>query len=358
MDEKHFITDFAPRLLAWYDRHGRRGLPWQGKRDAYAVWVAEIMLQQTQVGTVIPYYQRFIGAFPDVEALAAAELDQVLHLWSGLGYYARARNLHCAARRIRAEHGGVFPDRLETVMALPGIGRSTAGAILAQAFDQRHPILDGNVKRVLCRLYAIEGWPGHSAVQKRLWRLAEHHTPGERVGDYTQAIMDLGATLCRRGDPSCAVCPFSGDCLAFRRGLARELPVPKPRRALPRRSALFLVILDESGRILLERRPPSGIWGGLWSLPECEERVEPVEWCRRALGYEAEPGPVLSPFVHTFSHFQLKIEPVVLRLTGGESANAVMDARPLLWYNRRQPPACGIAAPVRRLLEQLDSKLD
>ncbi len=354
VDEALLVEEFAPRLLKWYDRHGRRGLPWQKRRSAYAVWIAEIMLQQTQVTTVLPYYRRFMAALPNVEALAAADLDQVLHLWSGLGYYARARHLHRAAQWIREAHGGEFPSCLEEVLALPGIGRSTAGAILAQAFGQRHPILDGNVKRVLCRLYAIDEWPGRAAVQRRLWWLADYHTPVERVADYTQAIMDFGATCCRRGRPACEECPFASECLSRRCGRERELPLSRSRKGLPGRHVTLLLITNSVGSVLLERRPPNGIWGGLWSLPECDKGMEPVEWCRRTLGYRIELEGTLPQLAHSFSHFRLEIEPLVARVVGSDSVKGVMEPRPLLWYNRRQPERCGIAAPVQRLLEQLD----
>ena len=311
------------------------------------------MLQQTRVDTVVPYFRRFLKEFPSLRALAAAELDQVLHLWSGLGYYARARNLHRAARIVRDEHGGRFPRDLKAAMQLPGIGRSTAGAILSQAFDQRHAILDGNVKRLLCRLHAIDQWPGGAAVQSRLWRLADDYLPCERNADYTQAIMDFGALQCRRTRPRCGECPFAGECLAFLQGRTDELPVPRRYRALPLRTVVLLLIADASGRILLERRPPAGVWGGLWSPPECEEGVDPVLWCREKLGLQVEAGDSIAPFIHTFTHFRLRIRPQVVYLQGEESVARVMEARSLLWYNRERPEPCGVAAPVRRLLEQL-----
>ena len=240
---------FQRRLLAWFDEHGRHDLPWQQERTPYRVWVSEIMLQQTQVATVIPYFERFMARFPDVVALAAAEQDEVLHLWTGLGYYARGRNLHKAARVVVAEHGGELPLGLEALAALLGIGRSTAGAIVSQSSGRRAVILDGNVKRSLTRLHAVEGWPGRPAVERRLWALAEHYTPDTRLADYTQAMMDLGATLCRRGRPDCARCPFADVCVAHARGEERRFPESKPKTALPTRTTLMLLLRDERGII-------------------------------------------------------------------------------------------------------------
>ncbi|NBB92056.1 MAG: A/G-specific adenine glycosylase, partial [Gammaproteobacteria bacterium] len=260
--------DFAQRLLAWWEQHGRHDLPWQQERSPYRVWVAEIMLQQTQVGTVIPYFERFMGRFPDLPSLAHAPIDDVLAHWSGLGYYARARNLHAAAVRCLEEHGGDLPPDAESLERLPGIGRSTANAIVAQAQDRRAPILDGNVKRVLARHAGVEGWPGRSAVLRSLWQEAEALTPQDRARDYTQAIMDLGATLCTPRRPACERCPVDEDCFARRADRVEELPAPKPKRSRPLRDATLVIIENDRGELLLQRRPPSGIWGGLWSLPE------------------------------------------------------------------------------------------
>jgi len=348
----YIVDRFAGRLLKWYRRHGRKGLPWQQNRTAYTIWVAEIMLQQTQVATVIPYYQRFLNHFPDTIALADAGIDEVLHLWSGLGYYARGRNLHRAARMIRDRYDGIFPQTFDEIVALPGIGRSTAGAILSQAFGQRYPILDGNVKRLLSRLHAIDEWPGKTAVQKTLWQLAVHYMPHGQMADYTQAIMDFGATLCRRTRPACGDCPFVADCLAHQQRREQELPVPRKSGRLPVRHATLLLITDTDGRVLLERRPPAGIWGGLWSLPECDDEADPAGWCRKELGCEIELQEALPPLHHTFSHFRLVITPLPARLF--DNFIGVMEARPLLWYNVRQPEICGLAAPVQRLLEQFD----
>ncbi len=342
---------FAQRLLAWYDRHGRRELPWQVERTPYRVWVSEVMLQQTQVATVIPYFERFMARFPSVTALAAAELDEVLALWSGLGYYSRARSLHRAGGIIASRHQGRFPTTLDEVQALPGIGRSTAGAILALACDQPHAILDGNVKRVLSRYHAVAGWPGQPAVERQLWALAEQHTPQQRVAAYTQAIMDLGATLCTRTRPRCPDCPQRRDCAAANAGTAARYPEPKPRKALPVRQATLLLVTDGADQVLLQRRPPSGIWGGLWSLPEAAVAESAAQWCRRhgltALG--CEPWPLLR---HTFSHFHLDITPLHVRVTEA-APGAIMEPDGALWYKTDLCHQLGLPAPIRRLLGQL-----
>ena len=265
------MNTFADALLRWFDRDGRHDLPWQHPRTPYRTWVAEIMLQQTQVQTVIPYYARFLEALPTLPALAAADADRVLALWSGLGYYARARNLHRAAQVCVAEHGGELPVDFDALAALPGIGRSTAGAILAQAHGARFAILDGNVKRTLARVHGIDGWPGSSAVEKRLWAIAEASLPDARLADYTQAIMDFGATLCTRHDPGCLLCPLQDGCVARREGRVDQLPQARPGKPLPERRTLMLLLRDDAGQVLLARRPPTGVWAGLWSLPETDD---------------------------------------------------------------------------------------
>lgn len=340
---------FAERLLAWYDRHGRKDLPWQRDPTPYRVWVSEVMLQQTQVATVIPYYERFMARFPALADLAAAPEDAVLALWSGLGYYSRARNLHRTAALIAAAHGGTFPATLEQVQALPGIGRSTAGAILALSRGQRHPILDGNVRRVLARYHAINGWPGEAAVERRLWQQAEQHTPTARVAAYTQAIMDLGATLCSRSRPRCGDCPQAAQCQAHAAGEPARYPAPRPRKTLPERQATFLLVSNDAGEVLLERRPPGGIWGGLWSLPEAEGESA-AQWCRRhGLRLRAEtPWPVLR---HSFSHFHLAIAPLHVRVK--EAAGAVMEAGGAVWYKTELCDQLGLPAPIKRLLARL-----
>jgi A/G-specific adenine glycosylase len=282
------MSDFSDKLLTWHDTHGRKDLPWQKHSTAYRVWISEIMLQQTQVATVIPYYDRFMDRFPDLISLANAELDDVLHLWSGLGYYARARNLHKAAKSVRDDHGGVFPMEFEEVTALPGIGRSTAAAILALADNQHHAILDGNVKRVLTRYYMVEGWPGAPSVIQALWSLAEKLTPAQRVAQYTQAIMDLGATLCTRSRPACAICPLTADCQAHAANRQAEFPHRRPKKKLPVRETTFVMMCDQAGQVMLERRPPSGIWGGLWGFPECPDDANLDQWCSEQYAFEIE----------------------------------------------------------------------
>ena len=342
------MNSFAEQLLAWFDVYGRRGLPWQMARTPYRVWVSEIMLQQTQAAIVIPYYTRFITTFPTVQDLAVGELDQVLGLWAGLGYYARARNLHRAAGRVVREHGGVFPATMDGLMDLPGVGRSTAGAILAVAYGRRAPILDGNAKRVLARFEAVEGWPGSAAVQRALWGHAERHTPHTRVAEYTQAIMDLGATLCTRSQPRCGECPLSADCKARIAGLQGVLPTPRPRRARPRRDVRLLMIANAEGEVLLMRRPPSGIWGGLYSLPELADDEEPRGWCRHHLGMTVGAYTAGSAVEHAFSHFDLVIHPLAVRVEA--EPDTLMDRDGWLWYNPAQEQRVGIAAPIAVLL--------
>ena len=345
------MTDFSDRLLAWYDAHGRHDLPWSIPRTAYRVWISEIMLQQTQVATVIPFFQRFMRHFPNIATLAAAPLDEVLHHWSGLGYYARARNLHRAAQSIVMNHQGEFPRAHLAALDLPGIGRSTAGAVLALAYDQHQPILDGNVKRVLARHHAIEGWPNLPAIAHKLWTLAETHTPLSRVADYTQAIMDLGATVCTRTRPRCAECPVAGTCGARQTQRVAEIPSPRPRRVLPRRQTTFLVIEDRAGAWLLQRRPPAGIWGGLWSFPEITNAAQSVEWC---LAHEFEPlvdFSSLATIEHTFTHFHLSITPVYTKVR--ERAARCMDSDQWLWYNTAAPAQIGLAKPVGELIAEL-----
>jgi len=342
---------FDDKVLQWHARCGRRDLPWQIEPTPYRVWVSEIMLQQTQVATVIPYFRRFMERFPQVTDLADADLDEVLHLWSGLGYYARARNLHRAAGLIRDHHGGRFPEDFDDVVALPGIGRSTAGAILALSCGQRRPILDGNVKRVLCRHRGIDGWPGRAAVEKTLWRLAEALTPGERVGEYTQAMMDLGATVCRRSRPQCDACPVSDDCVARAEGRQHALPVPRPARERPVRSTVMLLITDRRGRVLLERRQSSGIWGGLWSFPELPEGFGAEEWVKERLGVPVAKSETWPDVNHGFTHFELAVTPQ--RIVLASQPSVIMEVGHWLWYNPESPKRFGTAAIVTRLLDAL-----
>ncbi|MDH5191508.1 MAG: A/G-specific adenine glycosylase [Gammaproteobacteria bacterium] len=349
------IEDFSQQLLSWFDQHGRHDLPWQKQITPYRVWVSEIMLQQTQVTTVIPYYEKFIQRFPEIESLATAPLDEVLHYWSGLGYYARARNLHKCAQMVVNEFNSEFPDNIEQMIALPGIGRSTAGAIQSIAHNQRHPILDGNVKRVLARLYAIEGWPGIKKIENKLWQLADFHTPHERVADYTQAIMDLGATVCTRSKPRCQHCPGSVDCKAHRLGTETTFPEKKPKKILPVRKTALLVVTNKKGEVLLEKRPPTGIWGGLWSLPECDHDNGDTQllnhWCRDNLGIQLDNIKYKPGFRHTFSHYHLDITPVSGQIRNNHSLR--VEEKETFWYNVHQPDARGLATPVTQVLNEL-----
>lgn len=344
------MHDFAQRLIAWQRRCGRHDLPWQQGADAYAVWVSEVMLQQTQVDTVIPYYRRFVERFPDLVALASARLDDVLALWSGLGYYARARNLHAAARRVMERHGGVFPRRFEDILNLPGVGRSTAAAIAALAHGERRAILDGNVRRVLCRLYGVEGWTGERGVEERLWRLAEALLPERDVGAYTQGLMDLGAIVCTRNRPRCDVCPCAVECSAARQGRQSELPNPRPRKALPERATAMLV-LRHGAEILLERRPPVGIWGGLWSLPECAVDADPAMAAER-LGCRSGVAQPLPSLTHAFTHFRLEIRPWLLAV---DRRAVVAESGGRLWLTPDEAIQSAVPTPVRRLLSALDA---
>ncbi|GAB2504801.1 A/G-specific adenine glycosylase [Pseudoxanthomonas sangjuensis] len=340
---------FAGRLLSWFDRHGRHDLPWQHPRTPYRVWLSEIMLQQTQVATVIPYFLRFVEAFPTVTALANAATDEVMAHWAGLGYYARARNLHDAAKRCVELHGGDLPRDFDALLALPGIGRSTAGAILAQAWDDRFPILDGNVKRVLARYHGIAGHPGLPAIEKRLWSLAESHLPSSRLADYTQAQMDFGATLCTRSKPACALCPLQEDCAALRDGLTDALPTPKPGKAIPEREAVALWLENAAGEILLQRRPPSGIWASLWTLPQADSDAAMREWFDEAVHGDYGRAEALPVVVHAFTHFRLRLQP--LRLRKVALRGVVRDNDGMRWVARGELVSLGLPAPIRKLLE-------
>ncbi|MCM5705209.1 A/G-specific adenine glycosylase [Larsenimonas salina] len=353
----HVLTAeaFQQRVFTWFDRYGRTHLPWQHNKTPYRVWVSEIMLQQTQVATVIEYYQRFMARFPDVKALAEAPLDEVLHLWTGLGYYARARNLYKAAGVVMSEHDGSFPvESVESLMTLPGVGRSTAGAIYSISTDRPAPILDGNVKRVLARLHAVEGWPGKTEVERYLWQLAEYYLPSTRAAEYTQAMMDLGATLCVRKRPACLLCPFEDVCMAHARGQEDAFPESKPKKAKPERQAYFALVQNDAGRVLLEKRPEKGIWGGLWSFPQFEDRDGLEAWLR-GLASDIQRTPHWAPFVHVFSHFRLTITPCPVRLRGVDEALQSADR---IWVDPSDVSGIGLAAPVKSLLEHLESARD
>ena len=353
-------THFSQPLLNWFKEHGRHDLPWQHPREPYRVWLSEIMLQQTQVQTVIPYFERFTQAFPTITALANASQDEVLHHWTGLGYYARARNLHKAAQQIQNEHGGQFPDEYENILALPGIGPSTAAAIIAQAYNQPHAILDGNVKRVLTRYHAISGWPGEKKIENQLWKITRLHTPNHSAADYTQAIMDLGAILCKRSKPLCESCPIRRHCLAKRQGNPQDYPTSKKRSKLPIRQTVMLLLENKKGEVLLQQRPASGIWGGLWSLPEVESATAAEQAVQQLTGFSPESTTTLDNFRHTFSHFHLDIEALHCKVS--INSHSVMDSDSLVWY-KGQPASTpqtsgitnklGLPAPVKLLLENL-----
>jgi A/G-specific adenine glycosylase len=343
-------SPIAPELIAWQARAGRHHLPWQEKRTPYRVWVSEIMLQQTQVSTVTPYYQRFMARFPDVRALADAPLDEVLHLWSGLGYYARARNLHRAAIQIRDEFAGEFPREFAEVEALPGIGRSTAGAILALSHGARFPILDGNVRRVLSRYFAVATPQGERATLERLWQLSERCTPHSQLAEYTQAIMDLGATVCVRRAPRCEACPLSPDCVARQTQRQQELPARRKAPTRPTRHAVMVVAVSDGGNVLLERRPDSGIWGGLWSLPQFDTDDAARNYISHSLPPAQSEPRALGNVEHVFTHFNLVMRPLLVRC---DSESGVMEEGSTLWYNLRVPARVGLPAPIRTLLARV-----
>jgi A/G-specific adenine glycosylase len=341
---------FAPSLLRWFDTDGRKDLPWQRDPTPYRVWVSEIMLQQTQVATVTGYFARFMGRFPDIRSLASARLDEVLHLWSGLGYYARARNLRRAAQAVVQSHGGEFPRTLDEVMALPGIGRSTAGAILALACGERHPILDGNVRRVLARYFGIEGDPGDAAVEQRLWALADACTPYERAAEYTQGIMDLGATVCSRSRPACLLCPVNPDCVARQWNRQDQLPAKRRRPRRTEREAWLVVARRGQRKVLVERRPPAGIWGGLWGLPEFPTRSHAEQWCREQLSGSSVPQRG-EPLRHAFSHFDYEMRPLVVHCLG--KAAGLRDDDRYRWYDVANPAKVGLPRPISTLIARV-----
>lgn len=340
--------EFSSTILAWYQQHGRKHLPWQHDRTPYRVWVSEIMLQQTQVTTVIPYYQRFITQFPTVHDLAAATQDDVLHLWTGLGYYARGRNLHATAQQVVAHWNGEFPRSVEQLCSLPGIGRSTAGAIAAISMDIRAPILDGNVKRVLTRFFAIDGWPGQTAVNQKLWEIADALTPNHSHQPYTQAMMDVGATLCTRSKPACGLCPLQPQCNAYAADKVTQYPNSKPKKEKPEKTTFLVMLEQPNGERLLQLRPQKGIWGGLWSFPEASNKQQAEQLAVQLLNTAVIQVEYLPPFRHTFSHYHLHIHPIRLRL----AANTPLREQQAgyQWYDPRQPSSLGLAAPVKALL--------
>ncbi len=339
---------FSDRIVRWQRQSGRHGLPWQATRDPYRIWLSEIMLQQTQVTTVIPYYERFLQAFPNFDALARASEEAVLERWSGLGYYSRARNLHRAARMVAERFHGVFPQQFEAVTALPGVGRSTAAAICAFAFGERRAILDGNVKRVLARFLGVAGYPGEKKIEAALWREAEARLPERDIEAYTQGLMDLGAIVCVRSRPRCEQCPLRGDCIALRENRVAELPVRKPAKALPLREVVMLMLVHR-GEVMLEKRPPTGVWGGLWSLPELAVEEDVATHCRLRLGLRVRRQKPWDPLHHGFTHYKLKITPqpvTVLR----RAAQVAEAGR--LWLPVEDAVGAAVPAPVRTLLRR------
>ncbi len=339
--------NFARKLIRWQQEHGRHNLPWQGTRDPYRIWVSEIMLQQTQVVAVIPYYQRFITRFPDVAALALASEEEVLARWAGLGYYARGRNLHRAAQQIMQAHGGIFPKTHEDILALPGIGRSTAAAISAFAFGERRAILDGNVKRVLTRVHGIAAWPGERKIEQNLWQLAESLMPAKDIDIYTQALMDLGATICTRSRPDCGRCPVADRCVARAQNLTATIPARRPKKPLPQHQTT-LIVLRHGRDVLLEKRPPAGIWGGLWCLPETS--LPPEQSCLALTGQAPEAVRELTSFTHTFTHFRLDIRSVELRLPRLSQPAAEPGK---IWMDLASALESAIPKPVKTLLQSL-----
>ncbi len=340
---------FSDAILTWYDKFGRKTLPWQQDKTPYKVWLSEIMLQQTQVTTVIPYFERFMARFPTVIDLANAEQDEVLHLWTGLGYYARARNLHKAAKIIATDYHGNFPTSIDEVQALPGIGRSTAGAVLSLALKQHHAILDGNVKRTLSRCYGVEGWPGKKAVENALWDIAERETPKNGVERYNQAMMDMGAMICTRSKPKCDLCPIADRCIAKAQQRQTDFPGKKPKTTKPEKSTWF-ALLQHDHYVWLEQRPSSGIWGGLWCFPQSDS-VDHHVLLQERIESPAITVPTpdtLIAFRHTFSHYHLDITPQLYQF---QSQPHMLSQG--LWFDLLTPPEIGLAAPVQSLLEQL-----
>jgi len=345
------MTDFSSRLITWQKQYGRHDLPWQNTADPYAIWVSEIMLQQTQVSAVIGYYSKFMQRFPDIAALADATQDEVLQHWSGLGYYSRARNLHNAAQTIMDEHDGRFPQDFAAIQTLSGIGRSTAAAIASFAFNQVQTILDGNVKRVLTRHFAIEGWPGTPKIENELWALADTLLPQADMVAYTQGLMDLGATLCTRSKPQCQLCPLHETCRAHQEHRVHQLPTPKPRKATPEKHTT-MIILQQGDSVMLEKRPPTGIWGGLWSFPEAGDNDDYATVAQHRFGVIAslkQPLPALS---HAFTHFKLHIKPQPLEVT---AHNSKVSEAGHVWLSIEDAIGAAIPTPVRKILQSLQN---
>ena len=350
----HTPTLFADQTLDWFDQHGRKHLPWQQNRTAYRVWVSEIMLQQTQVTTVIPYYERFMASFPSVFELAGATQDEVLNHWAGLGYYARGRNLHKCAQAVVDLHQGMFPNTVDALVELSGIGRSTAGAIISLSSGARAVILDGNVKRVLARYHGVEGWSGKTSVANVLWDHAETHTPEKRCDDFNQAMMDLGATLCTRSKPACERCPLKAQCFAYAEDKQTEFPHKKPKKTIPVKTTQWLVVRNPQGHIYLEQRPQQGIWGGLWSFPEIATEEDGRAACNAKHGSVASYETAES-FRHTFSHYHLDIHPTLLTLEASNvsAQQQIRSDNQSCWFTAEQLSAVGVPAPVEKFIKQL-----
>ena len=346
------MQSFSQQVLKWFDQHGRKNLPWQRDISPYRVWVSEIMLQQTQVKTVIPYFERFMQSFPSVQALAEAELDTVLKHWSGLGYYARARNMHKSARQICEKFNGKFPETMQEIVSLAGIGRSTGAAILSISKGQNQAILDGNVKRVLARVFAIEGWPGKAAVEKKLWGIADSLLPDSRNAAYTQAMMDLGATICTRTKPDCCHCPLQKDCQAHQQGNYTDYPGKKPKKSLPEKHTVMLLLLNNAGEVFMQKRPPAGIWGGLWCFPQFETEALAMQYLLENYQYEHNSIRSFATLSHTFSHFRLHIQVLSITIQTPLMVS-VMEASESLWYNSQTEFNGGLATPVQTLLNKL-----
>ena len=348
-------VNFSQRVLLWFEKNGRKTLPWQQQLSPYRVWVSEVMLQQTQVATVIPYFNRFTATFPTVEKLATGNIDDVLHLWSGLGYYSRARNLHKAAQQIMHQYSGRFPKDIEQLTTLSGIGRSTAGAIASISMNIPAPILDGNVRRVLTRHFAVSGWPGKSSIEKQLWLLAEKLLPMNQFGHYTQAMMDLGATVCTRTKPHCTQCPLKASCIAYNTATQSFYPTPKPKKSLPTKEIYMLMLTDPSGRTLLKKRPSRGIWGGLWSLPEYSHTQEAEEAIASLQPVTIKEKTLWPTFRHSFSHYHLHITPV--QAFTDTFKTFTQEETQWYWYNPHDSRNLGLPAPIKTLLDKLYRQL-
>ncbi|WP_022940888.1 A/G-specific adenine glycosylase [Psychromonas hadalis] len=348
-------NNFNQRIITWHALHGRKTLPWQMDKSLYKTWISEVMLQQTQVATVIPYFNKFMRSFPTIDYLANAPIDEILHHWTGLGYYARARNLHKSAQTIRDQFDGKFPEAFDDVIALSGIGRSTAGAILSLTLGKNFAILDGNVKRVLTRHQTIEGWTGEKRVEDRLWELAERLTPAQQANIFNQAMMDMGAMICTRSKPKCHECPVSEDCLALKSDSMTNYPTPKAKKKIPIKNAVMLVLCENGKTIQLKQRPPVGIWGGLWCFPEFESIDNALQHLSEQ-GIKDYQQTELNSFRHTFSHFHFDITPLLIEINQLD-VSQVMEDSGSLWYNLQHPQKIGLAAATKKILTAVHKKL-